>query len=132
MTHDALHDWIAKYGRAWRERDAAAAALLFTENALYDSHPFRPPHHGREGVRAYWEGATRGQRDLELRFGRALLDGQYAAVEWWAIMEEEGEGTTTLPGCLFLRFSMDMLCEELREYWASETKRINPRANWGM
>ena len=132
MTHDALHDWIEKYGRAWRERDPEAAARLFTEHALYASHPFREPHIGRQGVREYWARATRGQQNLELRFGRALLDGRHAAVEWWAIMDVKGEGTVTLPGCLFLRFSADTLCEELREYWTSEKQRVETPANWGL
>lgn len=132
MTHDALHDWIAKYGRAWRERDTEAAAQLFTETAIYDSHPFREPYRGRDGVREYWKWATRDQSNLELRFGHAILDGHYAAVEWWAILDEKGTGTVTIPGCLFLRFSADALCEELREYWAYEKKPIEPRGNWGM
>ena len=53
-------EWIEAYGRAWRERDADAAAALFID-AVYRAHPPREPHRGREGIHAYWSGATSKQ-----------------------------------------------------------------------
>ena len=52
-------------------------------------------------------------------------NGRRAVVEWWATMRDGDWAATqgseddrlTLPGCLVLRFSVDGLCEELREYW---------------
>lgn len=123
--------WLEAYARAWREADADAAAALFTEDAVYRSHPFRPPSAGRTGIRAYWRRATRTQADLDLRLGEALVDGRRAAVEWWATMLDERE-EVTLPGILVLRFGADGRCEELRECWVADRGRRPPFEGWGL
>src|SRR5918998_5151789 len=125
-----VREWVAAYGRAWREKDDRALSGLFREYALYRSGPTREPHRGREAIHSYWRRATAGQEDLDLRFGKPVVsaDGRRAAVEWWATMRDEewaaGEGRPgrwlTLPGCLVLAFSEDGRCEELREYWHAE------------
>jgi uncharacterized protein (TIGR02246 family) len=124
-------EWIQAYGRAWRERDAEAAASLFTDDAVYRSHPLREPHRGHDAIRDYWAGATRDQADLDLRFGAPIIAGDRAAVEWWAQMLSEGE-EVTLPGILYLRFASDGRCEELREAWHLESGRIPPPEGWGL
>jgi len=127
-----VHEWIEAYGRAWRERDADRVVGLFTEDASYNSHPFRDPHVGSAGVRAYWTKATRDQRDLELRFGEPIVAGNKAAVEWWAIMRLDDGSIGTLPGCLYLRFAPDGRCQELREYWAWKEERVEAPEGWGL
>lgn len=129
MTPD---EWIDRYARAWREQDAEAAAALFTERAVYRSHPLREPHIGHSGIHAYWMRATATQEGLELRFGEPIVsaDGRRAAVEWWATMRDGGEDVT-LPGILFLRFAADGRCEELREAWHLEPGRHDPPPGWG-
>lgn len=126
-----VEEWIGAYGRAWREQDADAAARLFTDDAVYRSHPFRQPHLGTEGIRAYWSGATSRQEELELRFGTPIVAGDRAAVEWWAQMRTEGE-EVTLPGILYLRFAGDGRCVELREAWHVEPGRRPPHEGWGL
>ena len=37
----SVHEWAARYARAWEEADPDAAAALFTEDATYRSDPFR-------------------------------------------------------------------------------------------
>ena len=131
MQREAVHEWLRAYAAAWASRDAGAAAGLFTPDAIYRSSPFREPSVGTEGVRAYWERATRDQRNLSLRLGEPVIEGNRVAVEWWAIMDV-GEGTTgTLPGCLVLLFANDGRCRELREYWHWEEKRMEPPPGWG-
>jgi uncharacterized protein (TIGR02246 family) len=125
-----VRDWIDAYRRAWRERDPEAVATIFTEDAVYRSSPFREPHVGSKGIRAYWQQATATQDEIELRFGEPVVSGNRAAVEWWAVMRDEGEDIT-LPGILILRFAADGRCEELRECWHVEAGRIEPPAGWG-
>ena len=122
--------WIERYRRAWEEGDVDAFVALFTEDALYHSHPFREPHLGHDGIRAYLGGATATQERVEVRFGEPVVEGNRAAAEWWATMDED-EGEVTLPGCLILRFAADGRCEELREYWHLEPGRREPRPGWG-
>ena len=122
-------EWIEAYGRAWKAREPDAAAL-FTEDAVYRAHPFREPHRGTEGIRAYWAQATATQADVRVRFGVPIVSGERVAVEWWTTMRAEGE-EVTIPGCLLLRFARDGRCEELREYWHVEPGRHEPPAGWG-
>ncbi len=133
--------WIASYARAWRDKDAGAVAGLFTVGAAYWSHPLSDPHVGRAAIRAYWQRATRTQRDLELRFGVPVCEGLRAAVEWWAVMRDDewqaeagagAGGGVTLPGCLLLRFTPVGQCAELREYYNPRFgERIQPPQGWG-
>ncbi|HWE57263.1 MAG TPA: nuclear transport factor 2 family protein [Acidimicrobiales bacterium] len=123
MTPDQVDGWLAAYARAWREKDDIGIVQLFTEDALYRSSPTAPAHRGRDGIAAYWRRATQTQSDLDLRFGQPIQDGHRVAVEWWAVMKdpdwrpEAGSPWVTLPGCLLLRFSDLLLCQELREYY---------------
>ena len=118
MVDPAEHDyadWLARYRRAWIERDADAACLLFTEDAAYREQPFqeafrRPRRNPRllepgDGVAN--EGGTPVQ-------ARAIVDGRRLAVEWWANLETTG-GPITLAGEFLLRFADSGECRELRE-----------------
>lgn len=125
-----VREWIAAYGRAWEEGDAEAVIGLFTEDAVYRSHPFRQPHTGSEEIRGYWERATSTQEETDVRLGEPVLEGTRAAVEWWATMRDGGRWIT-LPGCLLLRFAADGRCAELREYWHVEEGRHEPPPGWG-
>jgi nuclear transport factor 2 (NTF2) superfamily protein len=125
-----VRTWIKTYAEAWRERDAHAAAALFTEDAVYRSSVFSQPHVGTDRIREYWEGATATQTEHDLRMGAPIVEGDRVAVEWWMVMRDDGEWVT-LPGCLLLRFAADGRCEELREYWHVEPGRHEPPSGWG-
>ena len=125
-----LRDWLEAYRRAWEAADVEAAVALFTDDAVYRSHPFREPHVGREGIRRYWAGAMSGQANVSVAFGEPVAAGRHAAVEWWTRMHQQGEDVT-LPGCLVLRFAADGRCEELREYWHIEPGLHEPPPGWG-
>ncbi len=126
-----VHEWVEAYGRAWREKDGDAVVALFTEDAEYRSSPFREPSLGSEGIRAYWARATSTQENADVRMGTPIAAGDKVAVEWWAIMRDEGE-EITLPGCLLLRFAPDGRCAALREYWNVEPGRHEPHSGWGV
>jgi ketosteroid isomerase-like protein len=127
-----VEDWIGAYRDAWERRDAAAAASLFTEDALYRDNPFGEPHRGVDGVRAYWTGVTASQDDVAVRFGEPVVaaDGRRAAAEFWVTMRNGG-AEVTLTGILMLRFAADGRCEELREAWHFEQGRHEPPSGWG-
>jgi ketosteroid isomerase-like protein len=129
----SVQEWIDAYGRAWEERDADAAAAIFTEDALYRDHPFGPPHAGQDGVRSYWANVTSTQNEVQVRFGSPVVasDGRHAAVEFWVTMLNGG-AEVTLTGVLVLRFAADGRCEELREAWHFEAGRQEPPPGWGV
>jgi predicted SnoaL-like aldol condensation-catalyzing enzyme len=123
-------DWLARYRRAWIERDADAASRLFTENAIYREHPFQAPFAGRAAIRDYWARVTASQNSVELRYGRSIVDGDRVAVEWWANLQTN-DGPLTLAGEFFLQFAETGECRELREYWLLTQGRVDPPPGWG-
>jgi ketosteroid isomerase-like protein len=126
----AVEHWIQAYADAWRRKDDRAAADLFAEGAVYREHPLRDPSIGREEISAYWRWAVGTQEQLDLRFGEPIVEGDRAAVEWWATLIDEGT-ERTLPGILFLRFDAGGRCEELREAWFWLDGRHEPPPGWG-
>ena len=126
-----LPDWIEGYRRAWEENDADLLVTLFTEDASYRSSPFREPNVGHDAIRAYWARAAETQRNVEVRMGEPVVEGNVVAVEWWTTMEDDDDGELTLPGCLLLQFAPDGRCLELREYWNVEAGRREPHEGWG-
>ncbi len=122
--------WLERYRRAWIDRDAAAAGDLFTDDAVYREEPFKAPFAGRDAIRDYWTRVTATQRDIELRYGRPVVDGRRVAVEWWVTLVN-GEAPATLAGEFLLTFAENGQCRELREYWAYVDGRVEPPAGWG-
>ena len=127
-----VQDWVDAYAQAWHDRDADAAAALFTEDSLYREHPLHGPHRGTGGVHSYWANVTSTQDRVDVRMGRPIesQDGRRAAVEFWVRMLN-GDAKVTLVGILFLRFAEDGRCEELREAWFFEPGDHAPHDGWG-
>ncbi len=128
----SLQQWVEDYGRVWEEKDVEGAAALFAEGCVYRDQPFGEPHHGRDGVRAYWAGVTSTQENARVRFGMPIAadDRRHAAVEFWVTMTNFGT-EVTLTGILFLRFDGEGRCEELREAWHFTEGIKDPPAGWG-
>lgn len=125
-----LDEWIEGYRSAWEDRDAEAAAELFSVDASYRSNIFDEPHLGRDGVRAYWESVTASQGEVRVRMGRPFVEGSRVAVEFWTTMRVDGD-PVTLPGCLLLDFDDAGSCRRLREYWHFVPGRLEPPDGWG-
>jgi len=125
-----VNRWIRSYTKAWLKKDAKAIASLFTEDAAYHSHPFRPMNQGRKSILDYTLVALDVGQMYEVRFGKPVVEGSKAAVEYWTTMKEKVEDVT-LAGCLMLRFAKNGLCKELHDYWVLQTGKLQPPPNWG-
>ena len=125
-----VNRWIRSYTKAWLKKDAKAIAALFTEDATYHSHPFRPVTQGRKSILDYTLGALDVGHVYEVRFGKPVVEGSRAAVEYWTTMKEKVEDVT-LAGCVMLRFAKSGLCKELHDYWVLQTGRQQVPLNWG-
>jgi hypothetical protein len=123
-------DWLERYRRAWIERDAEAASLLFTADAIYREQPFQPAFAGRAAIRDYWARVTAPQKSVELRYGTPIVDGRRLAVEWWANLQT-ADGPITLAGEFLLLFAESGECRELREYWVLTQGAEKPPEGWG-
>ena len=129
-TQDTYVAWLERYRRAWIDRDADAASALFAADAVYREQAFQTPFVGRGAIQQYWRTVTATQRDVELRYGRPVVDGRRVAVEWWANLLND-DAPITLAGEFLLVFGDDGLCRELREYWVLRQGRLEPPAGWG-
>jgi len=123
-------DWLERYRRAWIDRDADAAGQLFADDAIDREQPFQDAVAGRAAIEDYWTRVTASQTKVELRYGRAVVDGHRVAVEWWANLETTG-GPITLAGEFLLVFAGSGKCRELREYWLLTQARVDPPSGWG-
>ena len=130
MSGQTVQEWLEGYRKAWVERDAEAAAKLFTEDSPYREQPFQDAFQGAECVRDYWTRVTATQADISLEWGRPITNGDHTAVEWWVRLTNAGE-PVTLAGSMTLLFAPDGRCRELREYWHYAPEHVSPPAGWG-
>lgn len=123
-------EWLDAYREAWLERDADAAAALFTDDATYAEQPYQEAFAGRSGVREYWARVTAGQSNIEMRYGTPIIAGNRTAVEWWTTLANNGV-PVTLAGAFILTFDDSGLCRSLREYWQFTEGTQTPKPGWG-
>ena len=107
--------------RSHRGADAA--------DALMSTEPFREPYRGRDGVRSYVSKAFNEEEDPQAQFGTPIVDGDRAAVSWWASLREEGTDTT-LAGTSVLRFNAEGLVVEQWDAWNVIRERREPPRQW--
>jgi len=82
-------------------------------------------------VRKYVEWAfSDEQPGGDVRFGEPLVDGDRAAVEWWAAVTANEE-PQTLAGVSLLRFDEEGLVAEQHDVWGSEPGHREPHAAFG-
>jgi len=104
-------------------------AAFYAPDATYLSVPFREPDRGVEGVRSYLTREFGVETDIECCFRSPVVDGQRAAIEWWASWVEGGQ-ELTLAGSTFLRFNDDGLIVDHRDYWNQVDERRPPYDTW--
>ena len=126
-TRQAARQWAQVWERAWPVKDVDAIAELYADGAPYRSHPLREPHAG--GARGYVSWAFEDEDDVVCRFGEPVVDGDRAAVEWWATLREGGR-EVTLVGTTILRFGDGGLVVDHRDYWIEAGDRHEPYAGW--
>ncbi len=103
---------------------------LYAEDAVYPSEPFRVAFDGRAGTRAYIAGAFAEEDDVRAWFGRPIVTGSRAAVQWWASLVEEGKGVT-LAGTSILTFDGEGLVVDQWDSWNTIDDRREPPEGWG-
>jgi ketosteroid isomerase-like protein len=99
--------------RAWPTADIDAIAGLYAPDAVFHSHPFRD----RQEPAEYVAWAFADQAAAECRFGEPLVDGDSAAVAWWAVVTSKDGSLQSLAGTSLLRFDADGLVVEQLDAW---------------
>jgi ketosteroid isomerase-like protein len=118
----AARAWVDGWTAGWAAGDAEAIGELYAPGAVYRSHPFREPE---KSARDYAVRAFSDEELVESRFAEPVVDGDRAAVEYWAVLSADGEGET-LAGVALLRFGPDGLVVEQRDYWSMQPGRTEP------
>ena len=107
------------WARGWQAADADSIAALYAKDAVFYSHPFRD----RQEPRAYVEWAFVDQARTECRFGRPIVAGDRAAIDWWAELTSTDGSVESIAGTSLLRFADDGRVVEQRDVWAVESGR---------
>jgi hypothetical protein len=116
-----LTEWLDDYGRAWRGRDADAAAELFAEDAVYQWGPFGRRVRGRPLIREAWAEATETQENVEFGYEVLSATQRSGLVRWWSAYDEPSrEVHVRNEGVFRLTFDDDGLCSSLEEWWNSD------------
>jgi hypothetical protein len=126
-TEAAVDRWIDAWQSAWPTEDADAIASVYTDAVIYSSHPFREP----ETARSYVQRAFGEEELVQAWFGKPVVDGARAAVEYWAVLRAPAGEELTIAGCAFLRFGEDGRVVDHRDYWAQTDGARQPPAGWG-
>jgi ketosteroid isomerase-like protein len=128
-TRTAARTWAVTWQRCWEALDADPIVALYAEDATFSSHPGREVQRGRAGVREYVEGAFGDEAEVRTWFAEPIVDGDRAAVRWWASLREAGEDAT-LAGTSVLRFDADGLVADQWDAWHLIPGRSEPPPDW--
>jgi hypothetical protein len=131
VSIEVVNKWLESFGRVWKERDAAAAAAIFTPDASYRNSPFLgEPYVGTEAIEGFWAAAVEHVTSVDFRYGTPVIDGDRVGVEWWAILGSSGD-EYTLAGNFLLTFEGDEV-SDLRESFVKEKGALEPHPGWGL
>ncbi len=118
MELAAFKSWMDAYGRAWKSRDAQAAADLFTEDGSYQVTPFLEPIRGRQGIFEYWSHVAQTEKDIRFGYEVLALNPEVGIARWWASFVRVPPGLQTkLDGIFLICLDADCRCKSLREWW---------------
>jgi nuclear transport factor 2 (NTF2) superfamily protein len=124
-TAAAAARWARTWARSWEALDPEPIVALYAADATFSSQPFREQYRGRDGVRAYVSQAFADEAEPRVWMGEPVVDGDRAAISWWATLREEG-ADATLAGTSVLRFDADGLVVEQWDAWNSAPGRRPP------
>jgi hypothetical protein len=124
-ARDAARRWAETWRRGWESLDAPAIAELYAPGAEYISAPFR----ATEAPIAYVARAFAEESAVRAWFGDPIVDGDRAAVQWWAALDEDGR-EITLAGTSVLRFDAGGLVVSQWDAWDEATGHREPRPGW--
>lgn len=129
-TRDAAIGWAQTWRTAWEALDVEAIVALYAEDALLSTEPFRDPYRGRDGVRAYVSRVFAEEDDPRVWISEPIVDGDRAAISWWASLHEDG-ADATLTGTSVLRFDHAGLVAAQWDAWNALDRRRDPPTDWG-
>jgi hypothetical protein len=118
----AAEAWRDAWTRAWRALDADLLGPVYTADTVHRSHPFREPGNPIEYAR--WALAEE-EGEPEVWIGDPIVAGDRAAIEWWAVVTENGK-EVSLAGTSVVRFDEHGRAIEQTDYWGQTPSGSDP------
>jgi hypothetical protein len=129
-TLEAARRWASVWRSSWESKDADSIVALYAADARHWSTPFREPGIGQDGVRAYVQQSLDEEDEIQAWFGEPVVDGDHAAVAWWATLVEAGK-EISLAGTSLIRFDAEGLVRSQWDSWNQTDGRSEPPPGWG-
>jgi hypothetical protein len=124
-TWQAARLWAEAWKEGWEALDPEPIMARYAPTARHFTEPFREPSGSADEVRAYVERVLAEEEDPRVWIGQPIVDGDRAAIPWWASLREEG-ADATLAGTSMLRFDADGLVIEQWDAWNQLDQRREP------
>ena len=90
----AARRWAEAWKTGWEALDADRVLGLYAADAVHFTEPFRAPARGAHEVRAYVERVFGEEEDPRVWVAGPIVDGERAAIAWWASVVEDGADIT--------------------------------------
>jgi hypothetical protein len=113
--------WAETLESAWLKGDADSFLALYADDAPFRSLG-REPESAHEHMR---RSLTLGGGAESAWVGRPAVRGEWAAVEWWAVIADR-----TFAGTAWIRFGDDGLVVEEHDCWQSADGTREPWPGW--
>jgi hypothetical protein len=118
MDRESFKRWLDLYGRAWVNRDPAAAAALYADDATYQVTPFSEPIRGRQAIFEYWDGVAKTEERIQFDYEIFAANGELGIAGWRASFVRVPPGLETkLDGIFLISLDSNGRCQSLREWW---------------
>jgi uncharacterized protein (TIGR02246 family) len=129
MNRTQFDAWMQTITQAWEQRDADAAANLFTEDATYQENPFDEPLRGRAAIRQYWADLPQNQTDISVTYHILEVTERTGVAGWSAsFIRLPDRQQARLEGVLIASFNEDsQQAHAFSEWWHSRDSRPDRR-----
>ncbi len=124
-AREAANLWAKAWKEGWEALDPEPVMARYAPHAVHFTEPFREPSTDATDVRAYVERVFAEEEDPRVWIGEPIVDGDRAAISWWASLREDG-ADATLAGTSVLRFDADGLVLEQWDAWNQLDERREP------
>lgn len=124
-TREAARLWTSAWKKGWESLDPEPIMARYAPTAVHFTEPYREPSRNAGEIRAYVERVLGEEEDPRVWMGEPIVDGDRAAIPWWASLREEGTDAT-LAGTSVLRFDADGFVIEQWDTWNQLAERLEP------
>jgi hypothetical protein len=120
--------WVDGWARGWATHHVELIGSLYADGAVHRSAPFREPRHPAD----YAAWAFSDEERAEVWFAEPIVEGERAAISWWATSRGRDGRDTTLAGVSIVWFGDGGLVVQQLDYWnEAEDAALTPPEEWG-